>query len=99
MRSRPRWLGGKLPDLPSIYTPTAHITFERSEDDRGVRVVVCRTDDELSHRITDEIGQVRDLGYRVVKTELTDARGEEWSYEYDTTGQITNVYRNGEVTP
>lgn len=99
MRARPRWMGGKLPDLPPRYTPTAHITFERATDDRGVRVIVCSSDEELSHRITSEIGQVRALGYRVVKTELTDAQGEEWSYEYDTVGHIANVYRNGEVTP
>lgn len=90
---------GNLPRQPEHHPATAVLTFEKATGERGTRVVVAKTDTEMDRRIVTEIGTLRSRAYRMVKTEITDERGDEWLFEYDGTGHIMNIFCNGEVTP
>lgn len=62
-------------------------------------VTVSGTDErDLDRKIVEELGNIRVRGHRPVKTVLTH-NGDEWIYEYDSSGHIERTFRNGEVTP
>lgn len=75
----------------------ATLTFQLATGSRAVRYV-HGTDENLDSRIIDAIGMHRAAGQRIVKAEMT-INGEEWIYEYDSTGHIERIFRNGAVTP
>lgn len=76
---------------------TAKLTFEDVTGTRGI-MNVFGNDKTLDSNIVDAIGTLRASGRRMVKTEMT-VNGEEWVYEYDSTGQVERTFRMGEVTP
>lgn len=59
---------------------------------------VFGTKETLDNRIIDAIGVLRSAGKRMVKTEMS-INGEDWVYEYDSTGHVERTFRLGEVTP
>jgi hypothetical protein len=73
-------------------------TEHRATHERGMITVAASDAAQLDRRIVLELGNVRARGHRPVKTEMT-IDGEEWIYEYDSTGHIERTFRNGDVTP
>jgi hypothetical protein len=70
----------------------------RATHERGYITVVGRDTADLDRKIVEELGNIRARNHRPVKTEM-NIDGEEWIYEYDSTGHIERTFRNGEVTP
>lgn len=66
--------------------------------ERAWVTVAGRDTQELDRKIIEELGNVRSRGHRPVKTEMT-IDGDEWIYEYDSTGHIERTFRNGDVAP
>lgn len=95
--SGPRW-SGDLPDQPDRPKPAATISYERANGDRRHLTLNADTTAELDRLIIARLPDLRAGGNRIVKTVLTFS-GEEWTYEYNSVGEIERVFRNGEVTP
>lgn len=96
----PRWRG--WPDLPEQGDdgrPTAALTYETHHNgQRHTLSVDGRDSRDIDRKIVQAIGNIRAGGHRMVKTEM-NVNGDEWTYEYDSTGQVQHVFRNGESTP
>jgi hypothetical protein len=75
----------------------AKLTFEDVTGTRGI-MNVFGNDKTLDGNIVDAIGTLRAAGRKMVKTEMT-INGEEWVYEYDSTGHVERTFMNGAVTP
>lgn len=86
------------PSLPERPRPSATLHFTRANGDRRSLVLEARDSRSLDGMIVDRIGDIRAAGNRMVKTDLT-IDGEQWTYEYDGTGHVERIFRNGEVTP
>lgn len=88
-----------LPEQKAFPQPEATLHYERPNGDRGTLTYTARSPHELDHRIIQAISELRSRACRMVKTELLTADGEEWIYEYDTTGHVERTFRFGDVTP
>lgn len=95
-----QWNGGPLsPPQPDQPRPTARLTYEHPATAKRHELHLSGRDSgALDRLITAAVANVRDGGFRMVRTEM-DVNGENWIYEYSPSGQVENIFRNGEVTP
>ena len=94
----PQWRG--WPGEQVNPRPTATLMYEHRQT--GVRHelhVDGRDSQRLDHNIVQAIGNIRDAGHRMVRTNLQSADGKEYVYEYDADGKVTHLWVDGDTTP
>lgn len=94
-----RWKG--WPDLPAQPEPecTAVLVAQHpATETRKAWELTARNPEELADKINAKVADIRQTGYQMVNTVVT-LGPEVWTYEYDSTGIIQQIFRNGDPTP
>jgi hypothetical protein len=76
----------------------AKLVYQRPNGKRHTMRIDCRDQRDADRRVVAAVGNIRAGGNRMVRTDMTIGE-DDWAYEYDATGKIENVFKNGEVTP